>query len=76
MLVLGITHCFARDRTAQTVIVANSESKHGVFSCAFLSGLCSLIKEICDRKEFGFQKKGAQHAVVLLYMLKPIAFIE
>lgn len=76
VLVLGITHWLARDRTAQTVIVANSESTHGLFSLALLSGLCSLIRERSDGKESDFQKLGAQHAVVLLYMLKPTAFIE
>lgn len=76
MLVLGITHWFGRDRTAQTVIVANSESKHGLFSLALLSGLCSLANKRSDGKESDFQKQGAQHAVVLLYLLKPTAFTE
>lgn len=76
MLVLGITHWFARDRTAQTVVVVNSESKHGLFSLALLSGFCSLIKERSDGKESDFQEQGAQHAVVPLHRLKPTAFIE
>lgn len=76
VLVLGITHWFARDRTAQTVIVANSESKQGFFSLAFLSGLYTLIRERSDGKESDFQKQGTQHAFVLLYMLKPTAFIK
>lgn len=72
----GITHWFARDRTAHTVIIVNCESEHGLFSLALLSRLCSLIEERSDGKESDFQKQGAQHVFVLLYMLKPRAFIE